>query len=78
MIQLHFNSNMVRLKDIVAVLSAKYDLFQFQYGSIKRLNGTTRALTLFEFQFQYGSIKSNATLPTEFMYTAISIPIWFD
>ncbi len=34
--QLRFNSNMVRLKDIFFTLNVYTDMFQFQYGTIKR------------------------------------------
>ena len=52
---------MVRLKDRLVCLNLMLDIFQFQYGSIKRrsiINIFTSTILIF--QFQYGSIKRKA------------------
>ena len=52
---------MVRLKALQTAIFRQYvQIFQFQYGAIKRIKrlGVNKDLT--RFQFQYGAIKSNS------------------
>ena len=49
---------MVRLKVCSSIVSTiGYNLFQFHYGSIKRLGEKTISQVHYPFQFHYGSIK---------------------
>ena len=56
----HFNSNMVRLKVISFESNIPSSAFQFQYGSIKSNRYMLFVPIHLLFQFQYGSIKSRA------------------
>ena len=50
---------MVRLKEGLERMWTRFDkLFQFQYGTIKRVKLSIMLLDVQMFQFQYGTIKS--------------------
>ena len=53
----HFNSSMVRLKELSLLLLLQQLRFQFQYGTIKSRTGSPQPLIRTGFQFQYGTIK---------------------
>ena len=53
----HFNSNMVRLRDLVCAEVWVDDDFQFLYGAIERLVSVLQRLIFFIFQFLYGAIE---------------------
>ena len=56
---LGFNSNMVQLKvDIEPDTCVITSMFQFQYGTIKRVEQFFLSENFIMFQFQYGTIKS--------------------
>src|SRR5690625_1014837 len=54
----NFNSNMVRLRVRMFFGGSDTDIFQFQYGAIKRLVKQWEENKHKLFQFQYGAIKS--------------------
>ena len=54
----NFNSTMVRLKEPTVFERAVHRLFQFHYGTIKRLNSLLMKRDEVLFQFHYGTIKS--------------------
>ena len=61
-----FNSNMVRLKGYVNYfITLTFNLFQFQYGSIKRNSNCHIKNVVNRFQFQYGSIKRSVSSDTD-------------
>ena len=76
---LHFNSNMVWLKeDEAEVLERWSEPFQFQYGLIKREGKRHHRYAVRWFQFQYGLIKRMEERWKNTGCFTISIPIWFD
>ena len=73
-----FNSNMVRLK---VVWKGNYDriftLFQFQYGSIKRISQKSVRQAFWSFNSNMVRLKANRREKAHNpLY--VSIPIWFD
>ena len=56
--QIYFNSTMVRLKDNLVAKNTGEILFQFHYGTIKRVCFLLPVLAYHLFQFHYGTIKS--------------------
>ncbi len=52
-----FNSNMVRLKELTTFYVTTPMTFQFQYGAIKGAAAGTHRGDEHPFQFQYGAIK---------------------
>ena len=52
-------------------------MFQFQYGTIKRVLQTSETQETPLFQFQYGTIKSKDEITVENNFN-VSIPIWYD
>ena len=74
----YFNSNMVRLKDITNYITVCYKLFQFQYGSIKRLMMMAVFSKLMNnFNSNMVRLKAHSIFQKALFYF-ISIPIWFD
>ena len=54
-----FNSTMVRLKADEGFQWFYDNIFQFHYGTIKRIRAAWEANGLVSFQFHYGTIKSS-------------------
>ena len=74
----YFNSNMVRLKDSMAMTSRLiHSIFQFQYGSIKSLTTTLSKLAFLHFNSNMVRLKEIRSREVR-CRSAISIPIWFD
>ena len=62
----HFNSSMVRLKEGTQRIAGMPLIFQFLYGSIKRISSSVQKAKKILFQFLYGSIKRAAGLRAEY------------
>ena len=52
-------------------------VFQFHYGTIKRIHDIYTPAPFEEFQFHYGTIKSPMQHESK-AYPFISIPLWYD
>ena len=57
----HFNSTMVRLKELNNLINQSQTIFQFHYGTIKRKKLIRLPVLTIWFQFHYGTIKSKLT-----------------
>ncbi len=53
-------------------------VFQFQYGTIERVELYWLPCLLCLFQFQYGTIESNLLIYSSRISFYISIPVWYD
>ena len=70
----NFNSSMVRLRGEREDTELEISItFQFQYGTIKSLEGVLFGGSANKFQFQYGTIKSQILLP----YLVLCFPFQF-
>ena len=69
----YFNSTMVRLKARPDMGDGMTSIFQFHYGTIKRLTELSKQHEELWFQFHYGTIKSKPqtiqiVFPSEFQF----------